>query len=76
VLAERLPPILPDLADDDALTVTAIRSVVADVQGLWFIGRRSRHRTTPRADLDRGRAFGILGGPPDVRHCSSAGSER
>jgi magnesium chelatase family protein len=34
LLAERLPTILPDLADDDALTVTAIRSVVADVQGL------------------------------------------
>ena len=34
LLAERLPTILPDLTDDDALTVTAIRSVVADVQGL------------------------------------------
>ncbi len=34
LLAERLPTILPDLADDDALTVTAIRSVVADVSGL------------------------------------------
>jgi magnesium chelatase family protein len=34
LLAERLPTILPDLADDDALTVTAIRSVVADVRGL------------------------------------------
>ncbi len=34
LLAERLPTILPDLADDDALTVTAIRSVVADVHGL------------------------------------------
>ena len=34
LLAERLPTILPDLTDDDALTVTAIRSVVADVRGL------------------------------------------
>jgi magnesium chelatase family protein len=34
LLAERLPTILPDLSDDDALTVTAIRSVVADVHGL------------------------------------------
>lgn len=34
LLAERLPSILPDLTDDDALTVTAIRSVVADVRGL------------------------------------------
>jgi magnesium chelatase family protein len=34
LLAERLPGILPDLADEDALTVTAIRSVVADVTGL------------------------------------------
>jgi len=34
LLAERLPTILPDLADDDALTVTAIRSIVADVRGL------------------------------------------
>ena len=34
LLAERLPTILPDLADDDALTVTAIRSVVSDVRGL------------------------------------------
>lgn len=34
MLAERLPSILPDLDDDDALTVTAIRSVVGDVPGL------------------------------------------
>jgi magnesium chelatase family protein len=34
LLAERLPTILPDLGDDDALTVTAIRSIVADVRGL------------------------------------------
>lgn len=34
MLAERLPSILPDLGDDDALTVTAIRSVVGDVPGL------------------------------------------
>jgi magnesium chelatase family protein len=34
LLAERLPTILPDLADEDALTATAIRSVVADVHGL------------------------------------------
>jgi hypothetical protein len=34
MLAERLPTILPDLDDADALTATAIRSVVADVQGL------------------------------------------
>ena len=34
MLAQRLPTILPDLDDDDALTVTAIRSVVADVPGL------------------------------------------
>jgi magnesium chelatase family protein len=34
LLAERLPTIIPDLTDDDALTVTAIRSVVADVPGL------------------------------------------
>ncbi|HEX6886566.1 MAG TPA: ATP-binding protein, partial [Candidatus Nanopelagicales bacterium] len=34
LLAERLPTIMPDLTDDDALTVTAIRSVVADVPGL------------------------------------------
>lgn len=34
LLAERLPTILPDLTDADALTVTAIRSIVADVSGL------------------------------------------
>jgi magnesium chelatase family protein len=34
MLAERLPTILPDLDDADALTATAIRSVVADVRGL------------------------------------------
>ena len=34
MLASRLPTILPDLTDEDALTVTAIRSVVADVPGL------------------------------------------
>ncbi len=34
LLAERLPTILPDLSDEDALTVTAIRSIVADVNGL------------------------------------------
>jgi magnesium chelatase family protein len=34
LLAERLPTILPDLEDEDALTVTAIRSIVADVRGL------------------------------------------
>ena len=34
MLAERLPTILPDLDDEDALTVTSIRSVVCDVQGL------------------------------------------
>ena len=34
LLAQRLPTILPDLDDDDALSVTAIRSVVADVRGL------------------------------------------
>ncbi len=34
MLAERLPTILPDLSDDDALSVTAIRSVVSDVTGL------------------------------------------
>ncbi|MCU0284603.1 MAG: YifB family Mg chelatase-like AAA ATPase [Candidatus Nanopelagicales bacterium] len=34
MLAERLPTILPDLDDEDALSVTAIRSVVADVPGL------------------------------------------
>lgn len=34
LLAERLPTILPDLTDDDALSVTAIRSVVTDVPGL------------------------------------------
>ncbi len=34
LLAERLPTILPDLTDEDALTVTAIRSIVADVTGL------------------------------------------
>lgn len=34
MLAERLPTMLPDLADDVALTVTAIRSVVGDVTGL------------------------------------------
>jgi magnesium chelatase family protein len=34
MLAQRLPTILPDLDDDDALTVTAIRSVVSDVPGL------------------------------------------
>ncbi|MCU0301284.1 MAG: YifB family Mg chelatase-like AAA ATPase [Candidatus Nanopelagicales bacterium] len=34
MLAQRLPTILPDLDDEDALTVTAIRSVVADVPGL------------------------------------------
>lgn len=34
LLAERLPTILPDLADDDALTATAIRSLVTDVHGL------------------------------------------
>jgi magnesium chelatase family protein len=34
LLAERLPTLLPDLDDDDALSVTAIRSTVADVEGL------------------------------------------
>jgi magnesium chelatase family protein len=34
MLAERLPTILPDLDDADALAATAIRSVVADVRGL------------------------------------------
>ncbi|MGB8020892.1 MAG: YifB family Mg chelatase-like AAA ATPase [Candidatus Nanopelagicales bacterium] len=34
LLAERLPTILPDLCDSDALTVTAIRSLVAEVRGL------------------------------------------
>ena len=34
LLAQRLPTILPDLDDEDALSVTAIRSVVADVRGL------------------------------------------
>jgi magnesium chelatase family protein len=34
LLAERLPTILPDLPDEDALTVTAIRSLVGDVDGL------------------------------------------
>lgn len=34
LLAERLPTILPDLSDDDALQVTAIQSVVGDVEGL------------------------------------------
>lgn len=34
LLAERLPTILPDLTDEDALAVTAIRSTVAEVAGL------------------------------------------
>jgi magnesium chelatase family protein len=34
LLAERLPTILPDLGDEDALMVTSIRSLVADVEGL------------------------------------------
>jgi magnesium chelatase family protein len=34
MLAARLPTILPELTDDEALTATAIRSVVADVHGL------------------------------------------
>ncbi len=34
LLAERMPTLLPDLDDDDALTATAIRSVVTDVDGL------------------------------------------
>ncbi len=34
MVAERLPTILPDLSDDDALSVTAIRSVVSGVSGL------------------------------------------
>ncbi len=34
MLAARLPTILPDLADEEALTSTSIRSVVADVHGL------------------------------------------
>jgi magnesium chelatase family protein len=34
MLAERLPGILPDLPDEDALTVTSIRSVVAGADGL------------------------------------------
>lgn len=34
LLAERLPTILPDLTDSDALQVTAIRSVVSDLAGL------------------------------------------
>lgn len=34
LLAQRLPTILPDLDDEDALTVTAIRSLAADVDGL------------------------------------------
>jgi magnesium chelatase family protein len=34
LLAERLPTILPDLTDDEALTVTAIHSVVGRVDGL------------------------------------------
>ncbi len=34
MLAARLPTILPELTDDDALTATAIRSVVADVHEL------------------------------------------
>ena len=34
LLAERLPTILPDLCDEDALAVTAIRSTVGEVTGL------------------------------------------
>ncbi len=34
MIARRLPTILPDLDDADALAVTSIRSVVADVSGL------------------------------------------
>ena len=34
MLATRLPTILPDLTDEEALTATSIRSVVADVRGL------------------------------------------
>lgn len=34
MLARRLPTIMPDLSDADALAVTSIRSVVADVAGL------------------------------------------
>lgn len=34
LLAERLPTILPDLSDEQALTVTAIHSVVGQVRGL------------------------------------------
>lgn len=34
LIAERLPTILPDLGDSDALTVTAIRSLVTEVRGL------------------------------------------
>lgn len=34
MLAARLPTILPDLTDEEALTATSIRSVVADVHGL------------------------------------------
>lgn len=34
MLAARLPSILPELTDEEALTATAIRSVVADVHGL------------------------------------------
>lgn len=34
LLAERLPTLLPDLDDDDALAVTGIRSTVSDVPGL------------------------------------------
>lgn len=34
LLAERLPTILPDLTDDDALEVTAIQSVVRPIDGL------------------------------------------
>ncbi len=34
LIAQRLPTILPDLTDADALDVTAIRSVVCDVAGL------------------------------------------
>lgn len=34
LIAERLPTILPDLGDADALTATAIRSLVTEVRGL------------------------------------------
>ena len=58
LLAERLPTILPDLSDDDALTVTAIRSVVADVQRPRPSAARSSRRTTP----PRSRPWSVAAG--------------